>query len=271
MSEKEIKRLIRSVQNSSPASARESAVCLWDMGEKEIAFQAILAQFLDYKKPKDQRHFHVESSSLAALILGEFGDKRAIPYLVESLSTNLRFESAYALSLIGGKELEEALTKQAGEETVLAILTNLSLGYMCNHAAVLKLTGYLYDRDEIISKYSEGFAHSLYSDTLTVFGALPGEEGKELFYKFIKKDQLFQYLHSYCGVTSNPHTFHSKHKTKTNLRAGIVKKLGWDKYFKTENDIRSFIPTFKNEHLVPLQKKITDQIWNEIQDTEQAH
>ncbi|MCL5879074.1 MAG: hypothetical protein M1428_04680 [Deltaproteobacteria bacterium] len=212
----------------SPAFAREAAIKLYELGQKDYAMDFLIKQMNQYKDPKTHKNIIRETCPHTAKALGELGDKRAIEPLLEALG-KLGYEAAYGLAKIDGPDVEQRLLKLAESDDTKGIYAAVALGYMKNKFIVPRLIDILDHADEYKQKIKDMWINFIKLYIKPILGTYKdNEEAEKAFLKYLTDSDISYILFLYL---------HQEQYNKHELEWEIVTKYKWTDYLTTDEEI----------------------------------
>ncbi len=227
--EKNFKEITKSTIES-PMVKRSAAMRLYELGEKDYAFEVLINQMLQYKNPHVPNNIKYETCTETIIALGQLVEKRAIEYLIEAMD-EFSDIPAFALALINGTDLIKRLLDLSIIQGIRGFGATLSLGFMNNKDVLPNVIEILEHTNEYQQKYRGKIMWQLRDDIMYMLGNYDNETAREVFIDRIQLSDIKQYARNYEIVERRLSYF--KYTDLSTLGWKIVKKYSWDKYLDT--------------------------------------
>jgi len=244
-----------------PAVIRAAAMRLYELGEKDYAFNVLIAQMLQYKNPDVSKNTKYETCATTIIALGQLGEKRAIKYLIEAIDEFTNYP-AFALALIDGRDLEKRLIKLSKTEGIRGFGATLALGFMKNKDILPQILNILEHVDEYQQKYRGKIMWSLKNDIMYMLGTYNDETARQIFIEKLEKHHIEHFIRDYVIVEKRKSYY--KYTDLSTFGWEITRGFGWDKYLDTEEKHQIFSYTKPGKEITRLRTKIVEEIWHEI-------
>lgn len=250
------------MKTESPALVRVVALRFYALGEKDLALKTILDQMNRYKDPATSMITKVETCRNAALDLGQLGDPRAIPDLIEAMDV-YTFPAAFSLSLLDGEDLKKTLHSIITPASLRGIGAIFALGLMGD----VSVFPYIADIVKNMKFYEDKFFPGrrilpwISYDILYILGNYENAEAERLFLEEITIFDISLLIHNYAFEEGT-----QAYKERTQISTigwRIVKKFGWDKYMDKPDTIKMLMDRSRTNWQKEV-KPFIDLIWGEI-------